>query len=48
MEFSWDTTKARVNAAKHGVTFTEAATVFDDDLAWTFLIQTTPYSRTGS
>jgi len=29
--FEWDLAKARDNAAKHGVTFEEAATVFADD-----------------
>jgi uncharacterized DUF497 family protein len=29
-EFEWDDTKAIANEKKHGVTFTEAATVFDD------------------
>jgi len=28
--FEWDPDKARINAQKHGVTFDEAATVFDD------------------
>ena len=28
--FEWDTQKADANANKHGVTFDEAATVFDD------------------
>ena len=28
--FEWDARKAAVNATKHGVTFGEAATVFDD------------------
>lgn len=28
--FEWDTRKAATNANKHGVTFEEAATVFDD------------------
>jgi len=28
--FEWDTTKARTNVAKHGVTFDEARTVFFD------------------
>lgn len=28
--FQWDTRKAAANANKHGVTFEEAATVFDD------------------
>ena len=31
--FEWDTTKAAVNAKKHGVTFEEATTVFGDPLA---------------
>jgi uncharacterized DUF497 family protein len=33
--FEWDTGKAQQNAASHGVTFEEAATVFDDPLAIT-------------
>jgi len=28
--FEWDAAKARANARKHGVTFEEATTVFDD------------------
>ena len=36
MEFEWDATKARRNLAKHGVSFSEAATVFGDLLALTF------------
>ncbi|MBV8370957.1 MAG: BrnT family toxin [Candidatus Eremiobacteraeota bacterium] len=35
MDFEWDARKARTNAAKHGVTFEEAATVFRDTLAIT-------------
>jgi uncharacterized DUF497 family protein len=31
--FTWDTKKAAANARKHGVTFAEAETVFDDPLA---------------
>lgn len=30
--FEWDEAKAGVNLAKHGVTFDEAKTVFDDPL----------------
>lgn len=30
LAFEWDSTKARTNAAKHGVTFEEASTVFGD------------------
>lgn len=36
MEFEWDAEKARKNLSKHGVSFTEAATVFGDPLAITF------------
>jgi hypothetical protein len=32
MEFEWDAEKAVSNAAKHGVMFTEAMTVFGDPL----------------
>ena len=37
MEFEWDPDKAAVNETKHGVTFLEAATVFGDPLAITFI-----------
>lgn len=33
--FEWEETKAEANAVKHGVTFEEAATVFDDPQALT-------------
>ena len=33
--FEWDVTKARSNLEKHGVSFEEAATVFDDPLSLT-------------
>jgi uncharacterized DUF497 family protein len=33
VEFEWDSGKARINLRKHGVTFEEAATVFDNPLA---------------
>lgn len=36
MEFEWDADKAASNLIKHGVTFHEAATVFDDPLALTY------------
>lgn len=36
MEFEWDPQKAEVNFAKHGVSFSEAATVFGDPLAITY------------
>jgi uncharacterized DUF497 family protein len=35
LSFEWDARKARRNAAKHGVTFDEASTVFGDPLALT-------------
>ena len=35
MQFEWDPAKDRRNQEKHGVSFAEAATVFDDPLQWT-------------
>ncbi len=35
LEFEWDAEKAESNLKKHRVPFTEAATVFGDDLALT-------------
>ena len=35
MEFEWDPRKARINLREHGVSFTEAATIFGDELAIT-------------
>ena len=37
MNFEWDPAKARRNRRKHRVSFQEAATVFGDPLAMTFL-----------
>jgi uncharacterized DUF497 family protein len=34
--FEWDEDKARLNQTKHGISFDEAATVFDDSLARIF------------
>lgn len=34
--FEWDENKAEANAGKHGVTFEEAASVFDNPLAVIF------------
>lgn len=34
--FDWDPEKANLNVQKHGVTFSEAATVFEDPLALSF------------
>ena len=36
MEFEWEPEKATRNFAKHGVSFHEAATVFDDPLGMTY------------
>ena len=36
-QFEWDETKASLNVRKHGVTFSDAASVFLDDLAYTFV-----------
>lgn len=36
MQFEWDPKKAASNAKKHGVTFDEAMTVFNDFTAITF------------
>lgn len=36
MEFEWDLAKAEHNIIKHGVDFTEAATVFNDPLSITY------------
>jgi uncharacterized DUF497 family protein len=33
LTFEWDPTKALSNVKKHGITFEEAKTVFDDDFA---------------
>ena len=35
MRFEWDPAKARANLGAHGVTFTEAVTVLEDDFALT-------------
>lgn len=37
MRSEWDDEKAAANVSKHGVSFEEAATVFDDRLATTVL-----------
>jgi uncharacterized DUF497 family protein len=36
LRFSWDPAKAAANSSKHGVTFDEALTVFDDPLTRIF------------
>lgn len=35
LQFEWDSRKARVNKRKHGITFEEASTIFDDPLSIT-------------
>ena len=36
VRFDWDKDKAATNLEKHGVSFDEASTVFDDPLAYIF------------
>lgn len=36
LNFEWDENKARSNIQKHGISFAEAATVFDDPYYLTF------------
>ena len=36
MEFTWNANKAAHNLQKHGVSFLEAGTIFDDPLAVTY------------
>ncbi|MBD0386712.1 MAG: BrnT family toxin [Nostoc sp. C3-bin3] len=36
MEFEWNLDKAALNLEKHGISFPEAATVFNDPLSVTF------------
>ena len=33
-QFEWDEQKAAVNLKKHGVSFAEAATIFEDPYVW--------------
>jgi hypothetical protein len=35
MQYEWDPAKAAANLAAHGISFTEAVTVFEDDFALT-------------
>jgi uncharacterized DUF497 family protein len=43
--FEWDARKATINAEKHGVTFDDAATVFEDPAALTGPARTTIEAR---
>ena len=36
LQFEWDPKKAKKNRAKHGVSFSEGATVFGDPLSMTY------------
>ena len=36
MDFDWDDSKAEANFIKHGVSFPEAASAFDDEFSITF------------
>ena len=36
LRFEWDQNKAKTNIEKHGISFEEAATVFDDEQAILF------------
>jgi uncharacterized protein len=45
MEFEWDPRKAAINLRKHGVSFTEAGTVFGDELAITITDQIIPIMK---
>ena len=36
LEFEWDEQKAKANQRKHGISFEEASTVFDDPLSINF------------
>jgi uncharacterized DUF497 family protein len=37
MEYRWDSIKARINVAKHGVAFADSVIALEDDLAITIL-----------
>jgi uncharacterized DUF497 family protein len=45
LEFEWDPDKARAVEVDHGISFTEAATVFADPLAATIFDQTHSHSE---
>jgi len=47
MEYEWDENKAVANLSKHGVSFVEAKTVFDDPLTWISTIPTILLRRTS-
>jgi uncharacterized DUF497 family protein len=43
MRFAWGEKKAASNLVKHGISFEEATTVFDDPLSDTFLTLIIPW-----
>jgi uncharacterized protein len=45
--FEWDEHKARSNRGKHGITFDEASSVFDDLLAKIFMMNPTQARSVG-
>jgi hypothetical protein len=47
MNFEWDDEKAKANQEKHGVSFEEARTVFDDPLMWISMTRIIPMMSTG-
>ena len=47
VELEWDPNKEARNRAKHGVSFKEAETVFDDPLRIPIAIPTTPWTSGG-
>jgi len=36
IEFEWDPEKEKKNIQKHGISFHEGATIFEDHFSWTF------------
>ena len=48
MRFEWDPVKAESNVRKHGVTFDEVATVFDDPTRASSTTRTTRLTKSGS
>ena len=47
LQFEWDPRKAKVNLAKHGVSFEEAMTVFGDLLAGFSMTKSILRTRSG-
>lgn len=47
VDYDWDDEKAESNLEKHGVSFEEAATIFDDPLYVDFMTRTIPLMSIG-